>query len=161
MPDKRYGGSKAGRTALSIAIGELREGAKEIGGENKGEWVKKYLHNLAPEGSSWCAAFVSYCYYQSGLKPFRYAISARGLLNELRQKNWSYERSGKVTPKPGDIVIWWRGSKDSWQGHAGLVHHFANGILYTIEGNRTSKVEGFCYKFMTMRRLLGFGHVPL
>ena len=63
------------------------------------------------------------------------------------------------TPKPGDVVVWWRVSLAGWSGHAGLVHHSDNGILYTIEGNRSDKVAGFDYVLSAMDKLLGFGEV--
>jgi hypothetical protein len=144
-----------------VAINELKSGAKEIGGDNSGDWVKRYLNGLAPEGSSWCAGFVSYCFANSGFAiPFQYSMSARDLLNQFINKNWNYHRETGIIPEPGDIVVWWRGSPDSWQGHTGLVHHYREGIMHTIEGNRISKVAGFSYNLKTMRRLLGFGRAP-
>lgn len=161
MPLLSFGGTTTGRAALQIAIAELKSGAGEIGGPDSGEWVRKYLNRLAAEGSAWCAAFVSYCFKHSGrTMPFKYTLSARELLHQLRNKSWSYQRSDNVPPQPGDIVIWWRNKRDSWQGHSGIVHHYLDGYLFTIEGNRTSKVEGFCYKLTSMRRLLGFGRIP-
>ncbi len=62
MPEIELGGSKAGRRALATAIEELKDGAGEIGGNNRGPHVKKYLNDLAPEGQPWCAGFVSYCF---------------------------------------------------------------------------------------------------
>jgi hypothetical protein len=62
----------------------------------------------------------------------------------------------RTTPLPGDIVVWWRVAFKSWEGHVGFVHHVANGRIYTIEGNKTSKVEGFSYPLAAMDRLLGF-----
>jgi hypothetical protein len=40
------------------------------------------------------------------------------------------------------------------------VHQVADGMLYTIEGNRSPRVQGFSYVFSRMDKLLGFGHVP-
>ena len=47
-----------------------------------------------------------------------------------------------------------------WKGHVGLVHRLTDGMLYTIEGNKSPKVQGFSYVFSRMDKLLGFGHVP-
>ncbi len=161
LPTIEFGGTAIGRGALAVAINELISGAKEFGGSNSGEWVKKYLNGLAPDGSSWCAGFVSFCFANSGFEmPFRYQVSARGLFNQFKVKNWSYKRENGTTSEPGDIVFWWRGSPGGWQGHTGIVHHFQDGVLFTIEGNRISKVAGFSYKMNPMSRLLGFGRVP-
>jgi hypothetical protein len=48
---------------------------------------------------------------------------------------------------------------DGWQGHVGLVHQVKDGMLYTIEGNRSPRVQGFSYVLSRMDKLLGFGHV--
>lgn len=161
MPGPEFGGTERGRSALQAAIAELKAGAGEIGGNNSGPFVRKYLRGLAPEGSSWCAAFVSWCYAQHprGI-PFTYTVSARALLNEFRKRGWAWPPGTGFEPQPGDIVIWWREKLEGWKGHAGLVHHLRDGMLYTIEGNRSPKVQGFSYVFSRMEKLLGFGRVP-
>jgi hypothetical protein len=160
----RSGGSPRGRKALEAALSEMNKGAKEIGGNNKGPWVKKYLNNLAPEGSSWCAGFVSWCFFQhSDGIPFRYSVGARDIRNQFKNKGWLYDVTPGNQPQPGDIVVWWRGQKESWKGHIGLVHHATDGgILYTIEGNKgnfPAPVSPFDYVLGRMDRLLGFGRV--
>ena len=57
------------------------------------------------------------------------------------------------------MVVWWRVSLSGWSGHAGLVHQAANGILYPLEGNKTSKVAGFDYLLSRMDKMQGFGEV--
>ncbi len=157
QPPPDFGGTLTGRAALAVAIRELKSGAGEIGGANSGHWVKKYLNGLAPEGSPWCAGFVSYCFANSGkAMRFQYTVGARELINQFKSKGWSYKREDGLNPEPGDIVVWWCVSPGSWQGHAGIVHHFQNKVLHTIEGNRTSKVAGFSYNLKSMQKLLGF-----
>lgn len=161
MPQPESGGTKIGRTALNIAINELKAGAGEIGGNNLGPWVLKYLNGLAAEGSSWCAAFVSYCFSKSAHPmPFEYTVSARHLFNQFKAKGWIYKVTNATLPLPGDVIFWWRDNPQSWQGHTALVHHSAKGKLYAIEGNRTSKVEGFCYQLDELKQILGFGRAP-
>ena len=41
-----------------------------------------------------------------------------------------------------------------------MVYQVKDGLLYTIEGNKSPKVQGFSYVFNRMEKLLGFGHVP-
>jgi len=165
MPPPALGGSALGRKALKSAIGELVAGAGEEGGNNRGKWVMKYL---APaglgEGEFWCAAFVSWCFLQAcggpkGAMPFQYDAGARNLRNQLKRRGWGHEPESGYQPLPGDLVFWWRESKDGWGGHVGLVHQLKDGMLYTIEGNKSSKVQGFAYVFSRMDQLLGFGHI--
>ncbi len=161
MPPSSLGGSTEGRAALQAAINEMKAGAGEVGGNNRGPWVAKYLNGLAPQGNSWCAAFVSWCFSQrNGEPPFDYTLGARDMLRQFEENDWTHEPQSGYEPQPGDTVVWWRVRADGWQGHVGLVHHLKDGMLYTIEGNKSSKVQGFSYVFSRMEKLLGFGHVP-
>jgi hypothetical protein len=161
MPAAALGGSERGRAALKVAIGELKKGAGEVGGNNRGPFVQKYLNGLAPEGSSWCASFVSHCFsrHAKGV-PFKYTVGARDMLRQFRDRNWAHAPGSGYEPKPGDIVVWWRVRADGWQGHVGFVHQLKDGMLYTIEGNKSTRVQGFSYVYSRMEKLLGFGRVP-
>ena len=164
MPLSEMGGSEIGRTALQFAINELNAGAGEQGGNNKGPWIKKYLQPTGlAEGNSWCAAFISWCFLQAagGDKknmPFKYTAGARNVYNQLKQKSFIYD-ANITQPLPGDIVTWWRVSMPSGFGHIAIVHHFKDGFLYTLEGNKAANVAGFSYVKTRMDKLLGYGRV--
>ena len=164
MPSPEAGGSLLARTALEFAIAELNEGAGEQGGNNKGPWVKKYLQPTGlAEGNSWCAAFVSWCFFQAagGSRrdmPFKYSAGARNIYNQLKKNGLVYNSSTSV-PEAGDIVTWWRVSMTSGFGHIGIVHHCDQGYLYTIEGNKAANVAGFSYVKTRLDRLLGYARV--
>lgn len=166
MPPPEAGGSVLGRAALGTAIAELNAGACEIGGNNCGPWVKKYLAPAGlPEGNSWCASFVSWCFLQASggdkdAMPFAYCPGARALLRQFKDRGMGYAPNSGYEPKPGDIVVWWREKLSGWLGHVGFVYGLKDGMLYTIEGNKSPKVQGFSYVFSRMDKLLGFGHVP-
>ena len=161
LPRMPAGGSRAGRAALTAALGELDQKAGEVGGDNRGPWVRKYLNGLAAEGSSWCAAFVSWCYQSApGGIPFTYTVGARKLLSEFKQLGWADLPGSGYVPEPGDVIVWWRVSLEGWMGHAGMVYQVKDGVLYTIEGNRSPKVQVFSYVLSRMEKLLGYGHVP-
>ena len=159
------GGSARGRAALMAAAGEMKAGACEIGGNNCGPFVRKYLEPAGiAEGHPWCALFVSWCFLQAAggdkaSMPFAYAPSARTMLAEFKRQGWASAPGSGYLPQPGDIVVWWV-SLQGWLGHVGLVHSAQEGMLYTIEGNRSPRVQGFAYVSSRMDRLLGFGHVP-
>ena len=164
MPQVDRGGSGLGRSALEFAIAELNAGAGEEGGNNRGLWVKKYLQPCGlGEGHSWCAAFVSWCFLQAagGDKknmPFKYNAGARNIFNQLKKNNWIYDSTG-VNPEPGDIVAWWRVSLSSGFGHIGIVHHYRDGFIYTLEGNKAANVAGFSYVKTRLDKVLGFGRL--
>ena len=171
VSDELFGSS---RFALSIIPALLHAGivvlvaftAREIGGNNRGPFVRKYLAPAGlDEGDSWCAGFVSWCFMQASggdkaAMPFTYIASARTLLAEFKQQGWASAPGSGYLPQPGDVVVWWRVSLAGWQGHTGLVHSVQDGMLYTIEGNRSPRVQGFSYVLSRMDKLLGYGHVP-
>jgi hypothetical protein len=166
LPPPQAGGSVTGRSALAVAISELKAGAMEVGGDNKGPSVKKYLGPTGlPEGNSWCASFVSWCLLQASgndktKMPVPYCAGARALLAEFQTKGWAHSPESGYAPLPGDLVFWWRVRADGWQGHVGFVHQVKDGYLYTLEGNHSPRVQGFSYVLSRMNQLLGFGSVP-
>ncbi len=166
-PDLAASGEAAriGRVTLDVALAEYRRGAGEAGGNNCGPDIRTYLDGRAAEGADWCAGFVSWCFREAAAKlgrpmPFVYSLGARDIRNQFRRRGWDYLPGPENLPRGGDIVVWWRGAATGWQGHIGLVHSCADGILTTIEGNRgafPSKVGRFRYVLSRMDRLLGFG----
>ena len=144
-------------SALDIARKEMHGGARELGGNNRGRWVRKYLAGAGlEEGLPWCASFVCWCYREAAdvlgtPRPFAYQPSARRLYTACRKKGWRVE-----TPQPGDLVFWTRGPVNKGLGHVGFVEYAHDGLIQTIEGNRTSRVERFKYEWEGMPRFLGF-----
>ena len=157
MPDAAFGGSARGRAALEAAVGEAARGAGEVGGNNMGPDVDKYLNDIVEPPNNWCAGFVSWCLRESGSMPIDYTVGARDVLNQARRRGLTtFNDPAAARPLPGDIVVWWRGSPNGWRGHIGFVHHTEHGRVFTIEGNKSSRVEGFDYPVVGMQRLLGF-----
>ena len=148
--------AKVRDSALNIARAEMHGDAREVGGNNRGKWVRKYLAGAGlEEGLPWCASFVSWCYREAadtlGIPQVKYCPSARRLYAACAKKGWKVE-----TPLPGDLVFWTRGPMNRGLGHVGFVEYAHDGLMQTIEGNHTSKVERFKYERESMPRLLGF-----
>lgn len=153
-------GSASGRAALQVALAELAAGHGETGGDNRGPHVRRYLNGIQPEGSSWCAGFVSYCFHQ-GLGQngaFGYLVGAQALHNRMKRLGHAYSASLSNPPQAGDIIAWRRVDPadpvdSAWKGHIGIVHSFADGILWTVEGNRgpyPSVVKAFRYSWSSL-----------
>jgi len=164
MPAASLGGTAIGRAALKAAIDEILNGAGEIGGNNRGKFVKKYMQPAGlSDGHSWCAGFVSWCFLQAAggdrsKMPFKYNAGARNIFNQYKAKGRIIDNATQI-PEPGDIAAFWRVSLPSGFGHIGIVHHCADGFVHTIEGNKASKVAGFTYTKTRMDKFLGFGRV--
>ena len=86
-------------------------------------------------------------------------------------KRSGYPHTGKLTARsyidwgkpvdlkdaqPGDVVVFWRGSPDSWQGHVAFFDRHAGGMIYTLGGNQRDQVNISAYpadKLLTIRRM--------
>lgn len=133
---------------LGVALAHVDFGIHEVGGNNRGPMVRKYLANLDPpmaEGAPWCAAFVAYVS----------DVAARGLgivnpldrvkLEALVQSYYDEFRldviGPSVRPEPGDLVLFKfpRDGKPSetWNHIGFLAQPPKPGttIAVTIEGN--------------------------
>lgn len=158
--------------ALHVGLEELRDGAKEEGGNNKGVHVAKY-HGVDPEVLTtrwaWCAAFVSWCVDQACsrdsdlTKPFRKSGSARNIMKQTKKSDlWDFHGEDDYEPQVGDLAFWWRESPQSWKGHIGIVMACDNGIVYILEGNRgryPAMVSIYDYVLEDMKKILGFSHL--
>jgi hypothetical protein len=151
---------KISGAALHFAVGELGKG--EIGGNNAGPTIQKYLEGFAEPPANWCAAFISWCYYMASRDdvPFTYTLSARALFNEFKHKAKPGISLVDI-PGPGDLMFFWRGSKNSWMGHVAMVEKTDDKYVYVIEGNIgkfPSQVKRSAYP-RNPSTLLGFGRV--
>lgn len=144
--------TKAGNREKIVSIARAEIGRGEEWGNNKGKWVRTYL--AGKEDLPWCAGFVSYVLKRSGVKDFGYQLSARAFYNKAK-------KCGLITnkPKAGDLIVFWRGSKNSCQGHIGIIERIDAGKIITIEGNvgkYPAKVKRITYKAGNIPQLLGF-----
>lgn len=88
-------------------------------------WVKD-------DETAWCAAFSGSCLEKSDIPSTR-ALNARSYLD------W-----GRVVDlenaKPGDIVVFWRGTPDGWQGHVGFYLSHTSTHIKVLGGNQKDQV---------------------
>lgn len=78
----------------------------------------------------WCAAFVGFVLETCGIRSTR-ALNARSYLK------WGI---GEQTPKQGDVVVFWRDSVDSANGHVSFFHHDDGDHIYCLGGNQGSGI---------------------
>ena len=82
----------------------------------------------------WCSSFVNYTS----------ALAGYELSGKLNARSW--ENIGVCAmsdPRPGDIVVLWRTSKQSWKGHVGYFVRFSNDkkFIYLKGGNQANRVN--------------------
>ena len=108
-------------------------GVRESGGANRGPHVKAYLDAVGlPEGYSWCAAFVSWCFQQVNVPIPKsawvpsYAIARRFVYKQGRVL--------KRPPKYGDVMLIWYTSLQR-PAHIGFIDHWGERWVISVEGN--------------------------
>ena len=110
------------------------------------ETVKKYINeaswNIKPDEDKSIAGGVAYAnvdYFESYFK------SPTG----DQKQRWvdAHNNESHTIPTPGDIIfIDWDGSTGGYDpAHVGVVLKVEGGYVYTIEGNRNNRVEGYQY----------------
>lgn len=129
-----------------IALKEI--GVKEIRGNQHNPRVLEYhstTGRFTDDETAWCGSFVSWCLVQAGLS----TLGPRG----AGARSWlSY---GVKTDKPelGDLVIFWRVSPTSWQGHVGFYAGETSTHIKVLGGNQSNAVNISHY---AKSQLLGF-----
>jgi uncharacterized protein (TIGR02594 family) len=125
--------------ALVMASQEI--GVKEVAGTASNPRIVRYhayarVDNDITKGESdsvaWCSSFVCFVMEMIG----------RTSTNSMAARSWlKWGRSFKSAPLPGDIVVFWRVSPTSWQGHVGFyVAEDATHIL-VLGGNQSNAVN--------------------
>lgn len=118
-------------------------GIREVGANNHGPWVKKFLHEVGlPEGYAWCDAFQSYEEHAAaGQRLEIESASVAATFAEAKKLGWTVSR-----PRRGDLVLYDFDGDGLADDHIGIivkVLHLPTTrgrlaglyLLKTVEGN--------------------------
>jgi hypothetical protein len=118
-------------------------GIHEVGGNNHGPWVKKFLAEVGlPEGYAWCDAFQSF--EMEGCAGHKLPIESAS----VEQTYATGKKLGWVVSKParGDLVCYDFDGDGRFNDHIGLVVRVLGlgpmMTLETVEGNTSSGTAG-------------------
>ena len=118
-------------------------GIHEVGGNNHGPWVKKFLAEVGlPEGYAWCDAFQSF--EMDGAAGHKLPIESAS----VEQTYATAKNLGWLVTKParGDLVCYDFDGDGQFDDHIGLVVSVLGlgpmMTLETVEGNTSSGVAG-------------------
>ena len=115
--------------------------------------VMQFFHktgfkNITNDEVNWCAAFVNFCMEKQGY------VHPKTLL----ARSWLKMGDPVKEPRPGDLVVFWRGKQSGWQGHVGffIKEDKAKGLIYVYGGNQGGAV---CLKPFSKTQLLGYRRI--
>ncbi len=109
---------------------------------------------IIDDETSWCSAYMSWCVQH---------VKLEGVKNEsnLSAKSWLLVGEEVIgTPQTGDIVIFWREKKNSWQGHVSIFinEDSVTHQVFCLGGNQDDKV---CVKAYPSEQVLGFRRLKI
>jgi uncharacterized protein (TIGR02594 family) len=133
--------------AISFASNYI--GLEEIKGPEHNEFIVKMFEEIGhkwvdDDETAWCSCFVNWIALKIG--------AARS--GKLNARSWLKVGQPTNFPKHGDIVVFWRESKESWKGHVGFFAGYTSqGDIYCLGGNQQNEVNISVYP---KKRLLEF-----
>lgn len=155
--------SGLGATVVAVAEQHLALHPREIGGQNKGPWVRLYMSGKEGDAWPWCAGFVSFVIRQACAElgtslPFPKTYSCDHLARDGKQRNLfvrgkdvKASTAGQQLP-PGTVFLVLRDPND-WS-HTGIVLEAGRDSFTTIEGNTND--EGSREGYEVCRRTRGY-----
>ena len=139
-----------GEALVAYARQHLAQSPREVGGQNRGPWVRLYMKGKEGGEAPWCSGFVSSLLHQAsealGVSvPLPWTASCDVLAaNAKKRKRFVAESQvSKAQLKPGAVFLNRRKPGDWF--HTGVVIEFGADTFRTIEGNtnEAGDPEGF------------------
>lgn len=116
-----------------------------------GEWYSSLTKN-----TPWCAIFVSWCAYQSGISESiipKFSFCSTGI--QLFKNLGVWHEKTNFVPNTGDIIFFKSTGASSASDHVGIVVSCDGTKVYTIEGNSSDAVSERSYK-LTDSYIVGY-----
>lgn len=134
---------------IEVALSQF--GIKEFTGYRHNRVVVNYFSEtghswVKNDETAWCSAFANWV----ALKAF--ACTS----NKLNARSWLDVGEEVKDPQQGDIVVFWRESKNSWKGHVGFYVNETKYNINVIGGNQNNSVN---IKAYPKERLLGYRRI--
>ena len=130
---------------LKIAFAEL--GTEEIVGSEHNPEVLKYAEEAGIAGITtdeipWCSNFVNWVAMKAGLEYSK----------KPNARSWLNVGVKTINPEPGDVVVFWRESPESWKGHVGFFLGVSTDKkrVYCLGGNQGNRVSVSAYRINTV-----------
>jgi uncharacterized protein (TIGR02594 family) len=123
-------------------------GLTEIAGKENNPQILQFFSDVGKtwvqdDETAWCSAFINWLAWTCNCEHSG-KLDARSWLSTGREIKY---------PQLGNIVIFWRETRDSWKGHVGLFIAQNDSVIYCFGGNQDNQVN---IKPYPKGQLLGF-----
>lgn len=158
----------AGKKGLGewiTAVAEQHIGQKpiEVGGDNRGPWVRMYMDGGEGSPFKWCAGFCFFiieqaCQLSSNPSPMAKSFSVNTIVeraktaNQFLSEQQAQSSAGKKKIAPGSLFVH-RGGPGFWT-HVGIVTKADPSVFHTCEGNTND--DGSSNGFEAIERVRGY-----
>ena len=154
------GQKRLGQMVVAYARQHWKGKPREIGGQNKGPWVRLYMNGNEGPQWAWCAGFTCHilekaCHALGVPLPIRTSFSCDSLAASAKLKDRFLAESKIVRKKqitPGSFFLARRTPTD-WV-HTGIVIGVEDKVFHTIEGNTND--DGGREGYQVYRRVRGY-----
>lgn len=142
------------RAVTSFDVAKRYIGTREVPGKEHNpfivRWSRAILSWVSTDEVAWCSSFANHCAAEAGYERSG-SLAARSWLSTGVPTHLDHAR-------PGDVVILWRVSPSSWEGHVAFLDHYnkSRGLLYLLGGNQNNAVNITAYpvsQLLGIRRL--------
>lgn len=155
--------SHVNEAILSAAESHLQQHPLEVGGDNRGPWIRLYMNGRDGREFPWCAGFVSFVLRQgfaaAGLSMaealFPGSVSC-DVLAQRAKKAGRFVNGNSIMPSGLDApaLFLTRRTPTDWT-HTGIVTAFETDVFHTIEGNTND--DGNRNGYEVCRLVRGYG----
>ncbi|WLQ13318.1 peptidoglycan-binding protein [Hahella aquimaris] len=148
-----------GSMVVEYANNHLQRHPVEVGGQNRGPWVRLYMNGKEGYNWPWCAGFVTFILRQACdtlriSMPIKGSFSCDSLAAQAQAKGLFVSEAKRSFSNLSDVAIFLnRRTSTDWI-HTGFVTRFSDGTFDTIEGNTND--EGSREGYEVCARIQGY-----
>jgi len=154
-------GRNFGELAAAYAGQHLAHDPREVGGQNRGPWVRLYMKGNQGNDFPWCAGFAFFCLNQAAKSlgqpcPLKETFSCDEIAKAAKATGAFIAEpspANRARVQPGSLFLL-RKTPADWV-HTGLVIHVGAEAFQTIEGNTND--EGSREGYEVCKRNRGYG----
>ncbi len=152
--------SSLGAAVVAYAKQHLAQHPVEVGGENKGPWVRLYMNGNEGKDWPWCAGFITFvlrqaCETLGHTMPIKGSFSCDTLAAQAKKAKRFVRAAERAEGNLGSGAIFLNRRTSSDWTHTGLVADFSEQACSTIEGNTND--EGSREGYEVCARTRGYG----
>jgi Putative peptidoglycan binding domain len=154
-------GKSLNQLIIAYARQHIAQRPREVGGQNRGPWVRLYMDGDEGPGELWCAGFATYPIKQAATElhksmPVLRSFGVANIADDAKAKHHFLELPGpgeRKRIKPGSLFLE-RGKPPKRYQHCGIVIRVNGDTMATVEGNTND--DGSNNGFEAIARTRGF-----